>query len=166
MSIQELGSLGEFVAAIATIATLAYLAIQVRQNTRALRSSTFEDVSGGMNQISAAIATHPELSSLLVKGSEGLAALTSEERVRTNFLYLMSFRRFESVFIQSELGSIDPELTEGFERSMLSIVASGAGAEWWVSAKGAFSKRFVEFVDNRLAAGKIPRVHLDLGGSE
>ena len=66
MSIQELGSLGEFIAAIATIATLAYLAVQVRQNTRALRSSTFEDVSGGMNQISTAIATHPELSSLRV----------------------------------------------------------------------------------------------------
>ncbi len=35
MTIQELGSIGEFVAAIATIATLAYLAIQIRAGARA-----------------------------------------------------------------------------------------------------------------------------------
>ena len=40
MTIQDLGSLGELIAAVATIATLAYLAVQVRQNTRALRSAT------------------------------------------------------------------------------------------------------------------------------
>lgn len=166
MSIQELGSLGEFIAALATIVTLAYLAIQVRQNTRALRSSTFQDVSGGMNQISQAIATHPELSTLLVSGGEGLTALTAEERIRLNFLYLMSFRRFETVFIQSGLATIDAELIEGFERSMLSIVADGGGAEWWATGKLAFSKKFVTYVDNKLAAGNIPRVHLDLGGSK
>ena len=33
MTIQDLGSIGELVAAIATIATLVYLAIQIRQNT-------------------------------------------------------------------------------------------------------------------------------------
>lgn len=39
MSIQDLGSLGELVAAIATIATLIYLATQIRQNTRMLEST-------------------------------------------------------------------------------------------------------------------------------
>jgi len=33
ITIQDLGSIGELIAAIATIATLAYLAIQIRQNT-------------------------------------------------------------------------------------------------------------------------------------
>ena len=45
VTIQDLGSIGELVAAAATIATLAYLAAQVRQNTRALRSSTFQSIS-------------------------------------------------------------------------------------------------------------------------
>ena len=51
-----------------------------------------------MNQISEAIATHPDLSALMVKGSDGLALLTSEERVRFSFLFVMAFRRFEAVF--------------------------------------------------------------------
>ena len=40
MTIQDLGSIGEFVAAIATVATLVYLAIQIRSNTAALRSES------------------------------------------------------------------------------------------------------------------------------
>ena len=33
VTLQDLGSLGEFIAAIATLATLIYLALQIRQNT-------------------------------------------------------------------------------------------------------------------------------------
>jgi hypothetical protein len=44
MTIAELGSLGEFLAAIATIATLIYLALQLRQNTAALKLSQMRAV--------------------------------------------------------------------------------------------------------------------------
>ena len=39
MTIQDLGSIGELIAAIATVATLGYLAVQIRQNTRTIRGS-------------------------------------------------------------------------------------------------------------------------------
>jgi len=40
MTIQDLGSIGELVAALATVATLIYLAAQIRQNTRAMKASS------------------------------------------------------------------------------------------------------------------------------
>ena len=64
VTIQDVGSIGEMIAAIATIGTLAYLAIQVRQNTRALRSSTFQEIANDMSVSSEAICTHPELSTV------------------------------------------------------------------------------------------------------
>jgi hypothetical protein len=66
----KIGNIGEMIAAIATIGTLAYLAIQVRQNTRALRSSTFQDIANDMSVSSAAICTHPELPAVFARGSE------------------------------------------------------------------------------------------------
>jgi hypothetical protein len=41
MNIMELGALGEFVGSIGVIATLVYLAIQIRQNSRTLQSTSF-----------------------------------------------------------------------------------------------------------------------------
>ena len=60
MNIQELGSIGEFVAAIATVATLAYLALQIRQNTRALRHSALQTHKESIQQMIALIAASPE----------------------------------------------------------------------------------------------------------
>jgi len=51
MNIQDLGSLGELVAAFATIATLLYLAVQIRQNNRNLHESTSaSEVVGSLYQ--------------------------------------------------------------------------------------------------------------------
>ena len=42
MTFQDLGSIGELIAAVATLITLAYLALQLKQNTTALKSQTFQ----------------------------------------------------------------------------------------------------------------------------
>ncbi len=39
MNIMELGAIGELVGGAAVIATLAYLAVQIKQNTTAVRSA-------------------------------------------------------------------------------------------------------------------------------
>ena len=165
VTIQDLGSIGELIAAVATLVTLAYLAIQIRQNTRALRASTFQEISSSMGIVSEAIATHPDLSQLIVKATDGIGNLTPEEKVRYNFIFLMTFRRLESVFVQGRLGSLEPGLTEGFERSVIGTIARGPGQEWWKTAKPAFSVGFVAYVDEKLASGGILSIHPGMGGS-
>ena len=166
MTIQDLGSIGELIAAVATVAMLAYLAIQIRQNTRALGASTFQEISSSMSLTSEAIATHPDLSALVIKAADGLSNLTPEERARYNLMFMMTFRRFESVFVQGRLGSIEPRLTEGFEQSLIGTIASGGGEEWWKTAKPAFSVSFVAYVDKKLASGSLPRIHPGFGGPQ
>ena len=164
MSIQDVGSIGELIAAIATLGTLAYLAIQVRQNTRALQSSTFQEITNDMSISSEAVCTHPVLAEVLTRGNqEGMQVLSTEEQMRYSFFFLMTFRRLESVFMQRRLGFIDPELTQGFERSVLSAIISGGGAEWWARAKPAFSEDFAAHVDQRLAGDEFPSIHPGLG---
>lgn len=166
MSIQDIGSIGELIAAVATVGTLAYLAVQVRQNTSALRSSTFQSITNDMSVSSEAMCTHPDLSEIFIKGGESLEALSPEERMRHSFFLLMTCRRLESIFIQRVHGFIGPELTAGFERSVLSVIVRGGGAEWWRSARPAFSQEFVEYVDGKLEEDTFPTIHAGLGGSQ
>lgn len=163
MTIQDLGSLGELIAAIATIATIVYLAAQVRQNTRALRASTFQNISEQMAQNVEPIVVHPEVAKLLVKGIAGLGGLDPEERIRFQSILVMSFRRMESVYVQTQIGSIDADLTRGFEISLLSILQSRGGAEWWESAKVTFNKSFSAYVDSWLAEHPSRDVHPSMG---
>jgi len=165
VTIQDLGSLGELIAAIATVATLVYLAAQVRQNTRALRSSTFQGISEQMANNVEPIVVHPEVAALLLKGTAGLDGLTPEGRLRFQSILVMSFRRMEAVYVQAQLGSIDSDLTLGFERSMLSLLYSVGGAEWWSTAKVTFTSSFSAHVDSWLAENDSPDAHPSLGFS-
>ena len=151
MTIQDLGSMGELIAAVATVATLVYLAIQLKQNTRALRSQTFQQSSMDMSLTANAISSDGELAKIVVKASDSLDDLSPEERIRFHFWMVVALRRFEAIYVQGVYGSIDQIRIEGFERSILTLISSGGPAEWWDSAKTAFSSDFVKYADERLS---------------
>ena len=90
MTIEDLGNIGEFIAAIATIVTLVYLAVQVRQNTAALRSSTFQNICEQMAHNVEPIVSHGDVSDVLARGLSGLAGLSPSERVRFQSVLVMS----------------------------------------------------------------------------
>jgi len=82
MTIQDLGSIGELVAAVATVATLAYLAISIRQNTRALRSSVHHALSDSHAHYNLLLAQDADLAKLFNAGAADLDALSPEDRHR------------------------------------------------------------------------------------
>ena len=159
MTIQDLGSIGELLAAVATLITLIYLAAQVRQNTRALKSATFQHISGEMGRNVEPIISNADLATLMVKGNADPASLNAEERLRYSSALIASLRRLESVFVQNKFGSIDEELKEGFEISIIAILRLPFPSQWWASAKVSFYPPFTEHVDRRLASEDIPRMH-------
>jgi hypothetical protein len=163
MNWDAIGAIGQLVGAVLVGITLVYLAIQLRQNTSALKSSTFLSVSTLMGSTMEVFATHADLAPLLLKAQSGLDKLSADERARFGFLMMMASRRVETVVVQRHLGFIDPELTAGFERSALSTLAYGGARQWWELSKGAFSDVFSSWVDARLASNPPAPMHAGLG---
>jgi len=89
MTIQDLGSVGEFVAAIATLVTLVYLAVQLRNNTRVGR---FDAHLKARQLVAEAgkILSDPEKARLWRVGLDDPDALSEDERASFFFiLYLV-----------------------------------------------------------------------------
>ena len=143
--------------------TLVYLAVQVRQNTTALKSSAFLAISGSMVSTMEVWATHPDVAPLLLRAEGGLDGLSPDDRVRFGFLMMMAFRRAESIIVQRHLGLIGPSLTEGFERSALSVLHSKGARQWWGASKVAFSGLFSTWIDEKLASNLPQPIHAGLG---
>jgi hypothetical protein len=160
---EAIGAVGEVLGAILVGATLIYLAFQLRQNTSALTSSTFQAVSSSMGSNMEFFAGDPTISALLLKAQDGLGKLTAQERARHGFVMMMAFRRIETVFVQRNLGFIHARLTEGFERSAISSIAVGGARQRWETSKGAFSDDFALWVDEQLATNPIKPIHAGLG---
>jgi hypothetical protein len=165
LTIQDFGSIGELVAAIAIIATIAYLAIQVGQNTRAIRSSTFHGISEQMAQNVLPILTRSVGADILARDFDDPGGLSPAERLRFQSVLVMSVRRTESIHVQIKFEAIVADLTEGFERSLLSLLHSSGGGEWWASAKVTFTREFVDHVDSCLAENDSAEHHPSIGVS-
>jgi hypothetical protein len=160
---EAVGAIGQLVGAVLVGVTLIYLALQLRQNTSALKSSTFVAMSTSMGLTMEVLATHSDLSPLLIKAQSGLDELSAAERARFGFLMMMAFRRVEMVVVQRHLGFIEQELIEGFERSALSVFGSQGARTWWEASKSAFSDLFAAWVDEKLASTPTSPIHTGFG---
>ncbi len=150
MTLQDLGSIGEFVAAIATLATLVYLALQIRQNTRVVRSTAFQQVVDSFSEVSLVISKDRDLTEIFVRGSDGLASLDLVEQRRLRFLLLSYFRRAESVFFHSEQGTLHMDSWVGIRESLKVSCQSPGVREMWEQNANLFNPRFRSFVESEL----------------
>ena len=79
MSIQDLGAIGELLAAIATLFTLIYLALQIRQNSRNLQEATSASMNQGWASINTRLSSDPKFASIFIRGRANLADLDEVE---------------------------------------------------------------------------------------
>jgi len=72
MNMQDLGAIGELLAALATLITLIYLALQIRQNSISLQESTSASMNQGWSSINTRISSDPQFASIFIRGRADL----------------------------------------------------------------------------------------------
>ncbi len=75
MTIQDLGSLADLIAAVATVIALLYLASQVRQGTQVVRSTQSQEFVRWRTELLAPAIADRELTALWIRGGEGFGEL-------------------------------------------------------------------------------------------
>ncbi len=98
MTLNELGSLGEFISGLAVVVTLVYLALQIRHNTRAVRSSMHQDMVESTLRIAESVSDNPDVGRIVLKANEDYDNLTKEEFVRFEAYAERVCGNFESDF--------------------------------------------------------------------
>ncbi len=151
MTLGELGSVGEFLAAIATLATLIYLALQIRQNTKTARASNYESVLNGLREFHALLAQDGEVADIYMRGTADLASLDPRERVRFNMLLYNAFTNYGVALHFYEQGMIQERLLRFFEEGYLAMLRQPGALEWWLS-DDAKSLENWEYIERRRAA--------------
>lgn len=156
---QMLGNYGEFVGAVGVVVTLAYLAIQIRQNTRTIQSSTLQASTDAINEVNLAVATDPDLIRILSSAeSTPYAELSDEDRTRYGFVMLSLFRVREAVFVQHQSGAATSDSWLRFHISTKANLQGEYAREWWKSNLLGFTPDFATYIENVLAEIGNPSV--------
>lgn len=79
MTLEQLGDLGQLIAAIATAVTLIYLTTQIRQNNKALAEATSASINASYASINSRISSDAEFAELFLRGRRDLGSLNPVE---------------------------------------------------------------------------------------
>ena len=106
MNWEAISAIGELVGAAMVLITLIYLAVQIRQNTAAVATATYESTMTGFNDINVVVASNPVLSSVIDRGCQSVDLLNDEEVVQFNFLLRCYANQWWKLFKLYERGSL------------------------------------------------------------
>jgi hypothetical protein len=129
LTLEDLGNLGDFIGGLAVIATLLYLAIQIRQNSRILRTSA-EQTADPIAAI-ANIAQSPENAAVYHRGIVNPNNLSEEERTHFYLLMASSFYVLHQGYRAYQLGTQTEDTWQWQSRALHFYSAQPGVREWW-----------------------------------
>ena len=150
MTIQELGSLSELIAAVATLATLIYLAIQIRANTTAVKVESRRGSTSNAMQFQGILGENKEAASVFRRGLVEPDSLDPDESIQFTFLFSMLTSQSDNVFDDYRLGVIDQEMMESTTSSTLNLLKTPGGRQHWSNYSSAHTPEFRDYIDQQL----------------
>ncbi|MDJ0652568.1 MAG: hypothetical protein QNJ40_00315 [Xanthomonadales bacterium] len=149
MTIQELGSLGEFIASIAVLVTLVYLAIQVRHANVLAKAQTRERmVEQAQQEVYKGFIDNPSVLRSLYKPEP----LEEKEWIQLSGWVLAAMRQREYEYFQMKDGNIEKEVWEAYRGLITIHLGSARMRRWWdewghVPFNGEFCAMVTELLD-------------------
>jgi len=140
MTLEEMGNMGDFIAAIATIITLIYLALQIRQNTNLLKLSEVRGVQDDADRFRGLLIENKDVASIYRRGLTDPKSLDQEDKLRFRLLQDQLFFSWQASFLQQHSHAIHSSF-------ILGTLDKLGGKMYWEKSKYRFNPKFAEYVD-------------------
>ena len=150
MSLQDLGSVGDLIAAVATVIALLYLAVQIRQGAQVVRSTQSQEFVRWRTELLEPVVGDRETTELWLQGGEHFDELDSVDQRRLIFFEWRAISGWNHYYHMHKKGLIDDhqwsELTFLIER----IGRRQAMKAAWLEFRDGYDDGFRTFVDRYL----------------
>ena len=154
MTVQDLGSIGELIAAVATVATLAYLAVQLRANTQGMKVDAIREGTGGSLDAALSLANNAELADIFHRGLVDLGSLTPVESDRFTMIVTLMVHASSATYFEDKLG-VDSTFIARTAEGLRFLRAPG-GRTWWAKNKRVIEPDFAAWIETKLDFGTEP----------
>lgn len=155
--LDALGNLGDLIGGIGVVVTLVYLAVQVRQNTRAVRTASRQDVVDSYRTINR-LLLDPSVARTFSEGLSSFPNLPFDERSRFGALMNEHALFFQSAYALHESGQLEDETYHAYRDWIATVMAAPGASAWWETARAVYAAHVVEALDERLERGGLADV--------
>jgi hypothetical protein len=131
VSWDAIGAVGELLGALGVILTLGYLAVQIRQNTRTVRTATAQAIQTAMNEAHAHVKQDPTAARIYRVGLSEPSKLDEDEQVQFAMTMYSIFAQFENIFYQHQQDTLDSAIFSRHSSAMEFYLQTPGGVDWW-----------------------------------
>ena len=163
MTLQQLAQVGEFLGGLSILITLIYLAMQIRGNTKAVRSAGAQQTHDSMVQAYRQLAGDKELNRVFRIGTNDINSLTKEELGQFFAFWSASLFIAQNWLYQAESGVLEKKLVSTFLLGMSSNFHAEGFKAYWSERKFVYSETLQEWVEDIMAKPPIRANHALLG---
>ena len=135
---------------IGVIASIIYVGIHLRNNARALRASTYQQVSVISMQGWLAMAHNGETTGIMLHGMDDFSSLNRVEKARFRFVVMGYVKGFENAWFQNEIGTLLENDWVAATSDLHSFFSTPGTHVAWPMVKNRFNPEFVAFLDQVL----------------
>ena len=150
MTLNDLANLGQIIGALAVVISLIYVALQIRQNTNAIRSATAQTVHEHFANWYQLIAADAELAQIAANGLRDYSSLSEQERVRFIATFMSFISYSQNAFLKWREGLLKPALWLGWEQVMMNLFGAPGGKALWKERSYLFGEEFRRYIEKDL----------------
>jgi hypothetical protein len=150
MNLNDLANIGQVIGAIAVVISLIYVALQIRQNTSAVRSPHRAISSRAFCKL---VSSHPadaELSRIAANGLRDYQSLSENERTRFIAAFMSFLSYSQNAFLKWRQGLLAPSLWLGWEQVMMNLFGAPGGKAFWKERGYMFGDEFRRYIEDDL----------------
>ncbi len=151
MSVDTLGSLGEFIGAIGVVLSLLLVARQMRlgieqtrRNTKSVRAAAFNSMVENSIRLLEHVFRDRELADFLVRAADAPDTLTAGERLRWDSYMTAIFRHAGNLIYQWETGAMEEKMWESYRRAFKDHLLTEAWMAWYLDHPQLFDQRLAD----------------------
>ncbi len=151
MTIEQLANIAEVFGMILVAITLIFLTVQVRQNTKALKSSAASSAHEQVGtQLYRPLATDESLADIFVRGLDDPSSLSTVETARFFAFWMNAIFTLQNWFYQWRQGALDEAFWTSFSIIMANNSPTPGFRLFWERRKYLFTEDFVNYCETNI----------------
>ena len=119
--------MAEIIGAIAVVVSVIYLGVQIKENTKILRTQAHYNALSLAQRPFEMVVQNDNLAQLINTCYSKPGDVMDDEWVRCRYYFVMEFNAWEYLFYQNRDGSIPPQLWSGADAYYKSLISNKAG---------------------------------------
>jgi len=142
-----LAQIAEVVTAAAVVVSLVYVGRELHSTTAAIRGSSLQEATIASSQSLLNVANDSTLARIMRVGSEHPSELTAAEGYRREVFMRQFWLISQSVYLQNELGTIEPRSWTVYRRIICDVWSRPGGKASWAVHRPLMDAGFVALVE-------------------